>query len=306
VRNGGPANGRRLVAVLPTLCTLGNVLCGFFAIFWASRPISDVVVFGWTPLVIAAFLIYFGMLFDGLDGRVARLTGQTSKFGEQLDSMADMVTFGLAPAFLAVRVIGVGTPLVGNLDTYLDRLAIAVAGIFVACAALRLARYNVEAASVDEDKDPNYFNGLPSPGAAGAVAGAALLHQHFEIHHYFGKEDPSVRIGLNPAELPVTVTISAVTIVIVLGLCALAMVSSFRYVHVMNRYIRGRDRFENIVKIVVAVLLFSIEPFVFTAVIFGVYAASAPAVWMWQLLWRGGAAVKDAAIGGDEAEKRAG
>lgn len=79
------------------MLTLGNVLCGFVAIFWASLPADADFPFNWTPLTFAAMAIFAGMVFDGFDGRVARLTNSTSAFGAQLDSMADMVTFGLAP-----------------------------------------------------------------------------------------------------------------------------------------------------------------------------------------------------------------
>ena len=101
-----------------------------------------------------------------------------------------------------------------------------------------------------------------------------LLHQHFELHKYLNVDDAG--------HLPWQVIFSAIAIVTIMGLCALAMVSKFRYVHVLNRYIRGRDRFENIVKIVVAVLLFLMEPWVAIAGVFAVYALSAPCVWLWQ------------------------
>ena len=89
---------RLTIAVLPTLLTIGNLLCGFAAIFFASRLEDLRLPFGWTPLAWAAAVIFLGMVFDGLDGRIARLTRNTTDLGEQLDSMADMVTFGVAPA----------------------------------------------------------------------------------------------------------------------------------------------------------------------------------------------------------------
>src|SRR5690606_12393377 len=112
--------------------------------------------------------IFLGMLLDGLDGRVARMTRSTSELGEQLDSMADMVTFGVAPAFLAVQLVGVVSPLSLAEDMF-DRFAMVVAFIYVACAALRLARFNIETKS-DNVVDHLSFSGLPSPGAAGTVA----------------------------------------------------------------------------------------------------------------------------------------
>src|SRR5690606_15347871 len=97
---------RRSIALLPTLCTLGSALCGFLAVFFASRAPDTVMLWNWTPLTFAAVFIFLGMVLDALDGRLARMTRSTSSFGEQLDSMADMVTFGVAPAFLAVQLIG--------------------------------------------------------------------------------------------------------------------------------------------------------------------------------------------------------
>jgi len=296
---------QHVFAVLPSLFTLGNVLCGFLAMFFASRPMDAHFPFGWTPLVFGAMFIFLGMLFDGVDGRVARLTNQTSKFGEQLDSMADMITFGVAPAFLAFRAIEVGT-----IDflrdpakfTAYDRTTLVVGCIYVACAALRLARYNVEAGQVDEDDDDSQdpsmtFKGLPSPGAAGAVAGAVLLHQHFELHKYLKVDDAGV--------LPWQVIGSAIAIVAIMGLCALAMVSRFRYVHMLNRYVRGRDRFENIVKIVVAVLLFLMEPWVAIAGAFAVYALSAPVAAAWHRVWGKRGGQRQGTVGdGDGHEKR--
>ena len=96
-RRGKNLRGRP-IAVLPTMFTLGNLLCGFMAVFVASRPIDTPMVFDWTPLTCAALFIFVGQIADALDGRVARLTRSTSDLGEQLDSMADMVTFGVAPA----------------------------------------------------------------------------------------------------------------------------------------------------------------------------------------------------------------
>ena len=167
-------------------------------------------------------MIFMGMLFDGLDGRIARLTRNTSDLGEQLDSMADMVTFGVAPAFLAVQVTGVHTPFVSATnDLMFDRFVVVVASIYVACAALRLARFNIEVGS-DDHSDHNSFKGLPSPGAAGTVAGMVLLQQHFLVHR------PDLHKTL------VAVEVGLVAIVL---LSALAMVSRLRYMHVINRYV---------------------------------------------------------------------
>lgn len=253
---------RRGIAVIPTLFTLGNLLCGCGAIFIASRQAPAELPFDWTPLTLAAALIFGGMIFDGLDGRVARLMRSTSELGGQLDSMADMVTFGVAPAFLAVQLTGVETPFVSQTgDDVFGRFVVIAAGIYACCAALRLARFNLENDSADE-ADHLSFMGLPSPGAAGTVASLILLHEHFLAQY---PEENGLRIA------------AAVAIVTVTALTAFAMVSRFRYVHVMNRYVRNRAKVETVAKAVIVGLLLLIHLQGALAAAFVLYFLSAPA-----------------------------
>lgn len=253
----------KTVAVLPTLFTLGNLLCGFTAVFLASRAESGDLPFGWTTLTYGAIFIFLGMVADGLDGRIARLTKSSSDLGEQLDSMADMVTFGVAPAFLAVQLaIRTDLPFLSHAgDTTFGRFALAVALIYVACAALRLARFNIETGE-DEQKGPHEaFSGLPSPGAAGTVAAMILLHEHFLARS---------------AELWAT-QVAALAMVGITLLVAIAMVSRLRYVHIMNRYVRGRAPFESLVGGIILGLLLVTHPQWALAVGLTIYALSAPA-----------------------------
>lgn len=250
------AFSRRSIAVLPTLFTLGNLLCGFAAVFAASRPADTVLPFDWTPLTFAALWIFLGLILDGLDGRIARMTRSESELGEQLDSMADMVTFGVAPAFICVQLAGIGTPFFGMSDTLYDRLGLVIAGIYVACAGLRLARFNIDAGADDHRS----FKGLPSPGAGGTVASLVLLHQHF-----LAKGDPGWMLNAASG------TMLGVTL-----LAGVAMVSQFRYVHVMNRYVRGRAPFAKLVAAVICGLLLVIYPQWSLSVGFVGYALSAP------------------------------
>lgn len=254
------------VAILPTLLTLGNLLSGGAAIFLASRPPDTALPWDLSALTFAAACIFLGMVFDGLDGRIARLTGTTSELGEQLDSMADMVTFGVAPAFLAVQLVGIGTPFLSEKgDAYFDRMTLIIAGIYVACTALRLARFNME---MDEPEELDHlsFKGLPSPGAAGTVASMILLHQYFLVHlksNYW------------------LITLSEVGMAAIMLLVAFAMVSHLRYVHVLNRYFQGRARFGTVTRIVVVLLLLMIDPPTAIASAFVIYAVSAPGLWLW-------------------------
>lgn len=263
------------------MLTLANVLCGFMAIFFASIPANEAdFPFNWTPLTFAAMAIFVGMVFDGFDGRVARLTNSTSAFGAQLDSMADMVTFGVAPAFIAIKLIDPDIPYFSNSNDHLfGRLALIVALIFVACAALRLARYTV-AASEKEAVDPSVFTGLPSPGAAGTIASLILLHQHIlftEEYHTGGFNLNWLHLGTRYAMIGVVL------------LTALAMVSKLPYTHIMNRYLRGRANVGTIALYVIVALLLLIYPQWTLAIAFTSYAMTAPSWWVWKRLNRFGA-----------------
>lgn len=272
---------RRTLSVLPSMLTLGNLISGFAAIFLASRPAITELPMGWTPLTYAGIMIFLGMVFDGLDGSVARMTHATSVLGEQLDSMADMVTFGVAPAFLAVQVIGVQTPyLAEHTDLLFDRVVLVIACIYVACTALRLARFNVEV-NLPSETDHQSFKGLPSPGAAGTVASLVLLHQHLIAEFIKKHED------LETLWLPAPARIAGFAMVGIMMLAAFAMVSKLRYVHVVNRYIAGkRAKIGTLAKLVIVLLLLAVYPRQALAAGFCLYALSAPATWLWQRVIR--------------------
>ncbi|GAB3312546.1 CDP-diacylglycerol--serine O-phosphatidyltransferase [Geodermatophilus aquaeductus] len=149
VRGSVRGSRRRALATLPSLFTLGNMLCGFAAILVSIRG----------QYTLAAVLIGLSVLFDITDGAVARLVGAVSSFGLQFDSLADLVSFGLAPALLAFTLFSEGR------DEW-DPLGWVVCFLWVACAAIRLARFNT---TIDPTADKRYFTGMPSPGAAGVV-----------------------------------------------------------------------------------------------------------------------------------------
>jgi CDP-diacylglycerol--serine O-phosphatidyltransferase len=149
VRGSVRGSRRRALATLPSLFTLANMFCGFFAILVSIRG----------QYSLAAVLIGLSIVFDITDGAVARLVGAVTPFGLQFDSLADLVSFGLAPALLAFTLFSRGQ------DEW-DPLGWVVCFIWVACAAIRLARFNT---SIDPTADKRYFIGMPSPGAAGVV-----------------------------------------------------------------------------------------------------------------------------------------
>lgn len=156
---------------MPTLFTSANILLGFLAILktfeGALKVAAGDPVYN-HDFQIAARAIGFAVFFDGLDGRIARLTNTTSDFGRELDSIADVITFGMAPAILAY-VWGV---LFAVGPAELTRAGYSISFFFLLCGAVRLARFNVQ--SVSPKPDMKYFVGLPIPAAAGFVA--ATIH----------------------------------------------------------------------------------------------------------------------------------
>ena len=203
---------RRGAAILPTLFTIGNLFLGFSAIIQALRLNFEG----------AAQLIVVAVIFDMLDGRIARMTGTTSEFGAQLDSFADIVSFGVAPAIIAYQW-GLAT---------LHRSFLA-AFFFVMCAAIRLARFNVQRKVVDG----RYFVGLPSPAAAGFVISIV----------YFRPEPLSDRLG---AGLTMALLIVG----------AFLMVSTLRYWSFKTFDLRSRRSYFAMVGIAALLALIATEP----------------------------------------------
>jgi CDP-diacylglycerol--serine O-phosphatidyltransferase len=153
---------RKTLFVIPSLITLSSLFCGFDAIRIASSATEQ------GDFYRAALLIIFAMFFDMLDGRVARMTRTQSAFGLQIDSLADIVSFGVAPAVLVYNWSLKSASTVGLIATFL----------FVAAGAVRLARFNVLSMSDNgkPKKSGNYFVGLPIPGAAGAVVSIVVAN----------------------------------------------------------------------------------------------------------------------------------
>jgi len=272
---------RRLgpVGVWPTLLTLGNLVAGFAAIHYAAKPVaieSALGPWGWSSLTVAASLVLLGIVLDAFDGAVARLTDSVTELGGQLDSFADIVTFGVAPAFIMLNLLsqylGSGEPIISpDAGHTLGKFCWAVAAIYVCCASLRLARFNVETAS-GRLGDHMHFRGLPTPGAAGAVVGLVLLHEHLE----------TLRQGSEGSLLGALAAAIVLLVPIIVLLSAIMMVSSVPYSHMANRYLRGSRSFAYLVR-VAAVLSLAIWWLQETlAILFVLYVLSGP----WRLLFR--------------------
>jgi CDP-diacylglycerol---serine O-phosphatidyltransferase len=170
---------RRGVALLPGLFTMGNMFCGYACIVYALRGDFET----------AAPFIGFAVVLDMLDGRIARLTGTATDFGVELDSLADVISFGVAPAILSFAW---GLSPLGRLGTFSGFL-------FVSAAAMRLARFNIQSAG---GGDKRYFVGMPSPAAAGIPA--ATVYAYPCGPHDYGAALPVLAMVLIPALLMVS------------------------------------------------------------------------------------------------------
>ena len=151
------------LSILPSLFTIGNIFCGYYSIIATLRGNFDH----------AAIAIGFGYILDGLDGRVARLTGTSSNFGVQLDSLADVLTFGIAPSMLAFSW-GLNSLGTAPVDNHVRSFGWLATFAFVMCGALRLARFNVQTQRPPESGSKRYFVGLPIPAGAGLIA--SIVH----------------------------------------------------------------------------------------------------------------------------------
>ncbi len=231
--------GKKGIAIIPTLLTLGNGFCGFVAI---AKTIDALTATGdglfAEKLTQAAWLIFLAMVFDALDGRVARLTHQTSEFGAQLDSFTDLISFGIAPAII-VKVIYEHAMIQAGL-TYNAKLTLLLTALYTICAVLRLARYTVDV--TPDETAHNRLLGLPTPAAAGVIAGFVLLLYNGRETFSF-MEDPAVLFTLKK------------TLLFLPLLLGLLMISKIEYVHLFSRFVRGRKTFNFLVQGVLVIYL---------------------------------------------------
>ena len=215
--------------VLPTLLTLGNAVCGLGSISYAA----SVAPAGENYLLVAGLLIFGGMVFDMLDGSAARWTKQSTKFGGELDSLCDAITFGVAPAFLILKMG----------DVYPPRILWAIAALYMACTVLRLARYNVETAAEDMY---GWFSGLPSPAAAATIASFAIALP--TPARAAGGAGGAWQIS-DMAVLDVVRNLVPLIGLVVAGL----MVSRIRYPHIAKQVLQGKRQFRQVAQIVFAI-----------------------------------------------------
>jgi CDP-diacylglycerol---serine O-phosphatidyltransferase len=240
----------RKIAVIPTLLTLGNAVCGFASIAYASK-IDGKWANDWY-FALSGWLIIAAMIFDALDGYAARLSRTASKFGGELDSLCDAISFGAAPAFLVMR-IGPGWEPRPMLHQFLA----GIAALYLVCAILRLARFNVE-----NSPDPNSnkrFRGLPSPAAAGCLASLAILRGGNVMPHL------SLDTNMLRTSIEVWATLGALVV-------ALLMVSRIPYPHVTKQVLRGRKPFTHLIQVILAGFIIVLVPDVALVLLFWIYS----------------------------------
>ena len=231
-KDGNEATGhtQRMIYPLPCLFTIASLLSGFYAIISSING----------NFFNAAVAIIIAGVFDGLDGRVARLTKTTSIFGMEFDSLSDLVSFGVAPALLAY---------LWALEPF-GRYGWLAAFLYVATTALRLARFN----SLSLDKAPKDFVGLPCPAAAGMIATTVLFSRY----------------------LGATETVKHVSIVLLVYLLSYLMVSNIRYVSFKHPAAKRKKTFQVTVGMVLLLILVAAEPPVTLFVVGLVYVLSGP------------------------------
>jgi CDP-diacylglycerol--serine O-phosphatidyltransferase len=267
------------------MLTLGNLVCGFYAIVhvgavdWVDgRPVP------WDSFWYASVAIMLAMVFDMLDGRIARMTNSTSDFGAQLDSLADAVTFGVAPGVLVAMLHAMGRYGEG---AFYSKVAWVFGAAYACAAVIRLARFNVDTEGHEEEAHLD-FKGLPSPAAAGVIATLVLLY------YFLTGDRASTRLAWIE---PNVVGVFAQRLLDALPFVALGvgylMVSPFKYAHVANRFLKGRKPVDYLTGIIFAGVLVALFPEVCAAVIFCGFALSGPVLAF--RAWMRGPATKPAA-----------
>jgi CDP-diacylglycerol--serine O-phosphatidyltransferase len=269
----------KYITILPSLVTILNGVCGFAAIVLASKgAAAGINHFSYHRITLPYFamtgyMILLAMIADVLDGRLARMSKNTSSFGGQLDSLCDIISFGVAPAFLMLKVLEykLGSFAGHNpgFVSFLQRFIWLAAASYISCAAIRLARFNVEN---EEDESAHMsFIGLPTPAAAGVVVSIVIFHQETLLELSAGSSRLySICEDAIIYALPL----------LVLGVAVL-MVSRIRYPHILNQYIKGKKPFAHFIRALLFLALVIWSRQVALVLIFCGFAASGFLKWFY-------------------------
>jgi len=257
----------KYITILPSLFTILNGVFGFTAIIFAGKGSGMLsaeskipfFTFGSTTyFAMSGYMILVAMVADMLDGRIARKVQSTSSFGGQLDSLCDVISFGVAPAFLMLNVLEYEFASIGLADeSFLQRFTWLTAATYISCAAIRLARFNVEN---EEDESAHMsFMGLPTPAAAGVIVSLIIFHQ----------------------ETLATFAIICILPFLAIGISIL-MVSRIRYPHILNQYLRGKKPFTYLIRLLLLLAFIVITSIQAALVlIFCGFAASSFVRWLY-------------------------
>ena len=241
------------ITILPSLVTILNGVCGFSSIIFASRN-----EFG-----MAGFMILLAMIADMLDGRLARMSQNTSSFGGQLDSLCDVISFGVAPAFMMLKLLEFELklePVFVTDNSFLQRFIWLAAAAYISCSAIRLARFNVEN---EEDESAHMsFIGLPTPAAAGVIVSLIIFYQKYQDTF------PALKAMLYAMPC------------IAFGV-AILMVSRIRYPHLVNQYFRGKKPFGYLIKVLLLLIFVCWKPEAALVLIFCGFAANSFGKWLY-------------------------
>lgn len=240
------------------MITLGAAACGFGAIAVAARVHGDMPYDEAQLLLqVSGWLIFAGWFLDGIDGRVARITNTTSRFGMELDSLSDLVCCGVAPAMLLLKMGPVAE------RPILHTAFLLAAIVYFLCTLLRLARFNVDASG--QTKKPDYFKGLPCPCAAGCIAAIAV--SRFDVHRMLTSDRPEVY--------------QPIGVMLLLGAFGLSllMVSNVRYPRVLTRFPRNGNWLAHLSELAgLIVAMVFLREIMIAAVFFG-YVLFEPVSW---------------------------
>ncbi|GHV87948.1 CDP-diacylglycerol--serine O-phosphatidyltransferase [Spirochaetia bacterium] len=251
----GQTRRLKYIAIFPCLITLMNTLCGFLSIVYASRGHEPGIVVFYHRSVsffaLSGYMIFLAMAADVFDGLAARLTHTTSSFGAQLDSLSDAISFGIAPAFLMLNVVGVYLERQdihfqsAFLEKFVGKSIFLAAIIFALCAIIRLARFNVE--NAESESDHNHFSGLPTTPSAGIIVSLVLFQKDF-----------LPKIADRSSELFNTLEAATTLALPIAALfCGVLMVSRVPYPNVSNRLFRRKKSFREFL-VIALVIIFAI------------------------------------------------
>ena len=256
----------KYITIFPSLITILNGVFGFMAIIFAGKGSGTLpeesripfLTFGPTTyFAMSGYMILVAMIADMLDGRLARRMLGTSSFGGQLDSLCDIISFGVAPAYLMLNILEYEVATIGLAnERFLQRFIWLSAAAYISCAAIRLARFNVEN---EEDESAHMtFMGLPTPAAAGVIVSLVIFHQETFSNFAIICTLPFTALGIS-----------------------VLMVSRIRYPHLLNQYLRGKKPFAYLIRVLLLLAFAWWNIQVALIVVFCGFAANSFVKWLY-------------------------